>query len=185
MEDQLVVDDHGKRSPFDALSLSDMSVSGELTRSHVSAARSMVTASTQSYRWSNQELRDFVESYYSAIDFSYVHLLSRSSKAHITTATLAAVISRAYYHESHDRLVEFCEMIYTGKVTDDQDTAALRLRDWLLGQQGRASGTGGSMRVAIYRRAQRAVAAFCKRKPLAKLYAANEELYPIPHNGHV
>lgn len=178
MSHQLVVDDHGKRSPFDALSLSEIDIAKELTRDHVSTARGMMIGINCNYRWANQELRDFVEAYFPAIDFATSHVLARGKRAHLTIATVAAVIGRAYFHEDKARLIEFCEMLYTGKIAEDTDTAVLRLRDWLLGSN--TNGGGGSAKKDIYLRVERALSAFCKHQPLAKLYQANCELYPLP-----
>jgi len=175
--DQLVVDDHGKRSPFDALSLADISLPYELTRDHVSIARSMWGYSTAQTKIANQELRDFMQGHSKAINFAFESLMNRGKKKRLTIATLAAAVARAYYHVDKARLREFCEVIYSGTSSGDQDSAAIRLRDWLLTTE-MAMG-GGSAKRVIHRRCERAISAFCDYKPLAKLYPVANEIYPI------
>jgi hypothetical protein len=178
LEVQLAVDDHGKRTPFDSISLSDIDWGCELKEKHVAAARTMMNPTGQSSaRFSNQELRDFMQTHIMAIRAAVALFERKSTKARITTATVMAVIARAFYHVPLHRLQEFADILYNGVCSEERDSAAIRLRDVLLAGNGTG---GGTWKRDIYQRVERALEAFIDGRKLAKLYAAKEELFPLP-----
>ena len=174
--DQMVIDDHGRRTPFDALSLSDMDLPFEITKEHVATARSMMK--TSQTRVSHQELREFFYRHVKAIQFAYRAVFERVRRQRLTNATLAAALARAWYHEDESRLMEFGEVIYSGTSQGNEDSAAIRLRDWLLTNDNPLG--GGGAKYAFHRRCDRAIMAFCQCQPLQKLHPAPKTLYLLP-----
>lgn len=89
-----------------------------------------------------------------------------------------AVLARAYYSADRAKVEEFARVVGSGMPTGDAaaQKAAILLRNWLL--------TGGrkttEQDLEIYQKTARALRAFLDAEPLARLYAAEEELFPVP-----
>ena len=96
----------------------------------------------------------------------------------ITIQGVLGAIGRAWYYEPHDRLAEFCECLKTGVVRLEGDSAASMLSRFLLANIGQAAGRG--YQLETFSKTQNAIKHFCERKGLSKLYAASEDLYPLP-----
>lgn len=178
MESQIVVDDHAKRTPLDAMSLASLSLNGELTKNYVATARAMMISSSWSYKWSKVELRDFIEAHHDAISYGNRLITALPHKVGLTQATIGAVVGRAFYHGAGIRGEQFAHILYTGQYVAQEDQAAFRLRENLLtgGRAGRAS----SDRAIVHKCAERALRAFMDREPLSKIYPASKELFPLP-----
>ena len=90
-------------------------------------------------------------------------------------AAAYAVIARAWYTQDRDRLAAFKEVFQSGSATGPEDWAALRLRDQCV-----ANRVGGrKSRIEVYWRAESACLLFLNRRPITRLYAAPEELFPM------
>jgi hypothetical protein len=93
------------------------------------------------------------------------------------SASTLAVMVRAAYTRDIKRIDRFAEVLRTGVVESECDTAAIRLRDYCARQRG---GGGMSLRVDIYRRSQSALHSFLQHKPMSKLYGTESEFFPLP-----
>ena len=122
-----------------------------------------------------QEKFAFFDRHRAAIEFA-ISVLPDTD--YVSRGIVYAAIGRAYYHEPHQRLTEFGQVLHTGMPLGPEDRAAIVLRDHLLANR---VGPGGNAVQAVgYRKISRALMAFCEKKPLTKLYESNEELYPLP-----
>jgi hypothetical protein len=124
------------------------------------------------------EVHDVYALHSEAINFALD--LTASNKKSVTVAPLRALYARAYYHEQHERIREFAQVMLNGEYHGDRDLAAHSFREQLL--HGSISRGIGSVnwRTEIHRRGERALRAFCRYQKLTVIYAATEELYPLP-----
>ena len=124
---------------------------------------------------SDQEIRAFIYRHEDAIRFS--RSLFGTNKRGLSQAAVQAVVARAWYTAPQSDLVSFAGRVYDGAVSDPALSSVIRLRDFLL-----SAHTGGGARAGVeaYARTSRALRAYIDRQPIAKLYAASEELFPIP-----
>lgn len=78
------------------------------------------------------------------------------------------------------RLSDFVNVLHTGTPTntDDRDTAAIKLRDWLL--QLRSVGGSDALRIEVLGRTSTALDAFLKYRPLTKLYWRKDVKFVLP-----
>jgi hypothetical protein len=114
-----------------------------------------------------------------AVAFAAKHMPYVDGVRGISTAEVRAVAARAYYSADRRRLEEFCRVLRTSIARGDQDRAAILLRNHL-------TSTAGSSRLARierYRKTQRALKAFLRGQELTKLYAGEEELFPLPEDA--
>jgi hypothetical protein len=102
----------------------------------------------------------------------------KTSVRAVTLAAVRAVIARAFYTVDHLRLRAFAHVLVTGMPSELADTAAITLRNALLGSV--PSARSAVQQVAIYAKTERALMAFVKRQELTKIYEAKAELFPLP-----
>lgn len=92
------------------------------------------------------------------------------------SAPLRAAIALAHYHgEDEVRLMEFVEMFYSGFVSRDEDTAVIRLRDYLLTAP---HSRGSTERMLDLSRCQNAIYKFCHHEPMRVLRVLANLNYP-------
>lgn len=89
------------------------------------------------------------------------------------TAVVMGVLYRASLHVSLKKLQRFIDVYTSGVSHSDTESAAILLRDWIMGTQGKD-------RTVTYQKAQRAVAAFVDEDPIKILYASPDDLFPLP-----
>lgn len=91
---------------------------------------------------------------------------------------IVAAVARAFYHEEHSKLADFCSIIETGDHNGQRgSSSAVRIRElWISGRAGQ----GYPAREDLFRKTERAIQAFCRGEHLSKLMAASGELYPLP-----
>jgi hypothetical protein len=146
------------------------------TRRAIEIVKAMCAARGES-RMSPVEVRDVYEQHSDALEFAIS--CTASHRKGVTQAPIAAVYARAWYHEDHDRIREFAQVMQTGIYNGPEDLAAQRFREQV--DRGVVNTlSGGSKRVELHRRCERALKAFCDRVPLEKIYASQRELYPLP-----
>lgn len=124
--------------------------------------------------FSDYEVLARYDAYSDAIDFAVQHRVRLQRLGRIS---VWGAFARSYYHEDHDRLIDFTGVLGTGISRGSGDTAAIRLRDNLLKLSYN--------RTEEYQYTERAIHAFCARKPLSRLYAADHEMYPLPLQGAI
>lgn len=79
---------------------------------------------------------------------------------------------------SFDVIKRFAEIMQKGEIAGPQENAAIRLREYLITEGGRA--WLGQERVITTKKVQRAIQLFAEGKSIAKLYVPETLVYPIP-----
>jgi hypothetical protein len=113
-----------------------------------------------------------IEKYLPAIRFASQRVVRRGKPLPVVTV---AVIARASYSQDHDRLVEFISVLSTGEIKNENDTAAIRLRDYIRENPQ----YGHVARIELYQRTEAALKAFLKPRPLKSLGKSTVELYTV------
>lgn len=113
------------------------------------------------------------EKHKDAIDFSLRH-----PGGLMTIAPVRAVVARAYYHESHERLDQFLEVMGSGYTETKGDEAAIALRSFLINNPTIRKG-GSDCRRSVYKRTENAVSLFLKKQPRRNSAEIQTELYPL------
>jgi hypothetical protein len=100
-------------------------------------------------------------------------------RGQVSVAPVLAAVARAYYHYPEKaRLVQFAEVLTSGRVDDpESDDAAITLRNYLLA----SSRLNSNMSHIRYGKAARAIQAFMDLQPMSKLYVPEQEPFPLPH----
>ena len=95
------------------------------------------------------------------------------------SAPVLAIVTKAWYTQSHPRLEEFLRTMLTGVCENgDADSAAVKLRDYV-----RSITSGGeATRAEVYKRAQSALRAFVDEKPLKLLRGTESDYFPLPED---
>lgn len=110
-----------------------------------------------------------------AIDFALSFTQGNNRVKGWSTAFLT-VISRAFYSADHRELTRFMEILRTGIPLDICDSAALKLRDYMLSAQH----AGSAQQKELYEKSQAALRAFLDRRIIQRLTGAPSELFHIP-----
>jgi hypothetical protein len=165
-QDQLVMDDHAKRSASDALSF----VRGEpVNKARVSIIRAAIECSDAvgvKRKVTKQELHAVLDEFRPAVDF--VLDAMPNLERGVTAAPVRAAIALAWFYvDNVKRLAWFCDVL-TGRELPDggMDRAAIVLREWLL----RNGVVGEAARNDAFKKTQRAIVAFQKHQDIGKLY---------------
>ena len=132
-------------------------------------ARSMVSKAV---------LLDFMQKHFDAIDFAYKHLCSRGTKRGICQASVLAAVARAYYTANRERLIQFCDVLWSGMPSGQDDVAAITLRNHLIENSDKDRGQTGRKR--MYCKVERAIQAFLERENWIRCTSVGRELFPIP-----
>jgi len=170
-----VMDQGGKRN-YQQLSFYDEE---NFSKQHFSISRILefgVPGTHLGHSITYSENRDLVYKYLDAVSFVVKH---SGHKKYLSTSILA-VVARAYYSQSQERLLEFLDVFKTQMPTSKEDWGAQRLYTYiqtadLNGHRPKES--------EIYLRAESAVMHFCKRYPVVQLKAASRELFPLKLNS--
>lgn len=79
--------------------------------------------------------------------------------------------------EKPEKIQRFAQIMFTGQIEGPQESAVIRLREYLLIN---TSCWVGVERLETAKRAQGAIKAFCRGSALAQLRARSELIYPVP-----
>jgi len=150
----------------------------ELTPQDVGTAARML-AGFKKLSLTATELLLFIEKHRDAIDFAVSGLPGRSG---VSRVPIKAAIARAVYHVDRDRLEKMVQILKALTVPADEGDQAAFL---LLKVAGETRGPGSKNQQDMYAKAERAISSFAAHQPLAKLYAATEELFPLPEEQAV
>lgn len=96
----------------------------------------------------------------------------------LSHASVTAAIAAAWFTQSHADLVRFKELLHYGAGASETETAAIKLREYLLTH--RLISGGNEYREELYLRASTAIRAFLEGRGLAKLYCRPDARFPIP-----
>lgn len=176
MAAQIAVDDHARRTPFDAISLADkFSV---LSNKHVSVAGAMLRRCGGSGTLpSKQAIVAFLESHFDAVEFAVATCFSTRTTG-LRQVSVSSVFGRAWYTAEHERLSQFRDVLQSGVMEDQDSVAAITLRNYLLQMRGKSGGAPAQQ--AIYKRTERCLRAFLDREQLRKCSTVERELFLLP-----
>jgi len=168
-DDAIPTIDEGKsRTNLDVMKIMEEDGSGKT----LSAVNYILVIRGRRYKMPRAEQLEFHRRHFEAAAFA----CQLTRKPYARNPVHAALLG-AWYHEDRDRLMEFITVLQEGKYTDDKDVAALRLRQFI---DANRSSNAPSQRHILYSKTQSAIKYFCRETPLTRLYAASEELYPLP-----
>ena len=176
MDAQKVVDDNFARSDHDVATLSGFSLSEKAV-----AIGSFMLETSQGYssrKLTRQERVEFYRRHQDALNFAASIL--GLTRLWYNKTPICAVVARAYYSvpkEQHQRLRDFGALMKNGQYIIGEDDAGQRLREWALVHRDENSGNG---RRELYWKTESALRYFLEKKVITKLYAASEELFPLP-----
>jgi len=123
------------------------------------------------------ENRDLVLKYEVALNF----IVKYAGHQRYVNNPVLAVIARAYYYPvDRERLIQFINVLRDGLPESKDDVAALLLRNWMIVGENRGHNPS---RPEVYKKAERALSHFLKRKQIRALYPATEELFPLKLNS--
>lgn len=112
-----------------------------------------------------------------AIDFAVETL--HTHKLGLRLAAIKAAMATAYHHEDHEMLKRFGEIFLSGTSTLPEDSAAVKLRDYIIFNGARSNGGNRSPRI-IFIKTQQAIKRFCRREPILRFNLKNTDFeYPI------
>lgn len=171
-ESASVIDNVAPRNLTDRVSIHDKRHANPM---ETSTARVMMGLS-KSTGTSVFEVSSFIHRHSDAINF----VISRFpyKKRGITRAILYAAIARATYHEDLKRLDEFCKVLFFGMAKDENDYAAIKLRDYA---KDLTTSKRREIEHMLYGKTERAISLFCSRTyPRRGLVDPKHELYLLP-----
>ena len=105
-----------------------------------------------------------------------------SNRRLITTAPVKGVIARAYYYENKARLQKFCDIIFSGIITREEDGMAVLFRNFCFQNAGVRN---GSSVIELYAKAARALKGFINEEKLTRLHSAEEEYWELPTEAEI
>ena len=168
------------RSAADRMMLSGR-FGDDIGKAHLATMRCMVRGLRPVERWAFGDEADLLARHIEAINFALKHLTMSKRTRGIATAITRAVVARAWYSVDHSRLVHFCTVLKSGLATGPADEPIIMLRDFLVRTDK------GRNRLDVvreqYGKTERALKAHLTGEVLAKLYATNVEMFPLPEES--
>lgn len=121
-----------------------------------------------------------VDRYYAAVLFQADAFPSQGKQP---VAPVRAALCRAYYHHDRDDLIRFAGVL-TERLdpSESRDATAKMLRHYL---QLAGTRRGIDRQREQYCKAQRAIASYLSAEPLSKLYASEDDLFPLPSDDQL
>lgn len=183
---QLVMDQGIRRQVHEQISLKE---GWEVTPVHLAVAKAMIIGvggagerQRRSIRSDPQLMERFYKHHHEAIEWTVLQFSHEPFVKGVSIAPLMAPIARAWYHEDHAELVNFCRVVVTGMSEHRNDQAAVALRNWLIVARDRNVSASGSKRVLVYKKTEIALWAFLKAEQLERIgqRQLDKELWPIP-----
>lgn len=167
------IDVHQRRTEADVMNLMGFEVNHHM----VAVARRMKEGilASEDTRMTRPEVIRFVATHDEAIRFS----LQGSKMSGVYNTSVRAPIARAWYTADRSRLAAFIDCLGSGMPAGAGDAAAIVFRNSLLRESHKAYGSGG-FRATLYRRAEYALVAFLKGRPVTKALEVSREQFPLP-----
>lgn len=157
-----------------------------LTNTILTAARAIHEGVRGTTARSNAQRLEVVARYREAAEFCNSYA-PRTVKF-IGSAPIMGAIGRAFMHErDKERLKRFCTVMRSGMMADDTESAAVALRLYLTGKGAIA---GSALWVDTFWKAQNAIHAFMRGRPMHVIKKVSAEAYPLvnpeakPQKGH-
>lgn len=168
------IDQHAQRRMEDALRLGG--APQWIGKDAIAIIRWMASQGASVAQLSISQIEMYAEKFEPQLRFA-IGLIANHRK-NITGAGMACQYVLAdLAGERRELLTRFAEIMFSGEISSKNENAAVRLREFLLSD---SSAWNGAFKVPTAKRAQRAIEAFCRGRPLAKLYQPEEWIYPFP-----
>lgn len=168
----LNIDTGAARSVIDNARISGSDAA--LTTVMVSAARAIHEGVRQLNTRSNAQKLEVVAMYREAVEFCNSHA---PRVKYLSNGPMLGAIGRAFMHEADkERLLRFCSVLRTGMMNGDDESAAVALRNYLTTKGAIA---GGPLWVDTFWKAQNAIYAFMRGRPLHVIKVVKAEAYPL------
>lgn len=159
----------------------------DLSHSLISAARAIHDgARAAGGTRSNAQKLALVARYREPAAFAAAHC---PRKKFVGNGPMLGAIGRAYMHEvDNDRLQHFCDVLRTGFMDNEGDSAAVAIRNYLMTRGTNA--TTSSAWIDTFWKCQNALYAFMRRRSLTWIKGVRTEAYPLvepnarPTKGH-
>jgi hypothetical protein len=182
----LVIGDHLKRNLADVAKIRNPGTT--VSSVHTSVANMLLQTSILATavdrrqaleRVTRQAQLDMMDKHWDAIEFAFRECFRSASMRSITVASVLTPVTRAFYTQDKDRLIAFGKVMLNGVMDTTADKPAILLRNYLI-----RFATAGSRPTAdvVYRKTERALAAFLEGASLGQLYEASAELFPLPED---
>jgi len=152
---------------------------GQITPAELATLRAMTLVGEAYRRRSPGEERELLQRHLDAVRFA-MRCLPKSNYRGVANGTTRAVLARAWYSADRGKLRHFADVLQAGIPQDEHDQPILTLVQFLTKSTGRRSGAG---RREAYQKTERALAAFLSGERMTRLYAATEELFPLPEES--
>jgi hypothetical protein len=177
----LVVDSGAVRTVAHGLQLS----TGDSSYSHRLVAAIIATfygpAMKPSVKLTRPEIKALLDRHGGALRFAFSALGSGTRR--VCSAGSYAAVARASYHAPHQDLANFCKLVINDPDVDSSLLAEARARTAFSLRRSLESMSlqgGDYQRVGTYCRFQRALRGWLDGECLLKLYATNDDLFPLP-----
>lgn len=118
------------------------------------------------------ELLDAYRAHDKVIDWVVDH-----APAHGASGSMLAVCAKAAYTCDRMKIQRFLDIIKTGIVDGDHESAAVRLRDFTRSLRGAYS---QAVREEVYNKTMNALSTFLDGRPVSRIYGTATDLFPIP-----
>jgi len=124
---------------------------------------------------SNAKRLEFVKKHREAGNFAMTH---GAKGAKLRNAVVNAAIARAWYYEADKpRLIRFAEVLSSGFQDGTKESAAIALRNYILGNKMFAA---GHLWADSFLKSQNAIYYFMRGQSLTVIKGIAEERYPLP-----
>jgi hypothetical protein len=141
----------------------------------------LMVKSGHSVWWNNpiptETFATFVSLVSPAIDFAF---LAKKAKG-IGHSCVQAAVASAWFTEDREKIARFKYLLVNGVDAATDESAAIRLRDFLITTHLTAGGS--SERQQLFLRTCTALRAFLEGRGLSKLYCRADAAFPIPDDG--
>lgn len=95
-------------------------------------------------------------------------------------AAMLAVCAKAAYNHDHGKIQRFLQILRTGMIEGEHESAAIRLRDFARSLRGAST---LALREETYNKTMSALQNFLEQKPMSKLYGTQTDLFPVPKSA--
>lgn len=171
-QDAYGIDAHKMRNTHDQIKIAGGA--DWITKDVIAIARMMMVQTRATKKHSPQEVVEFCQKHEGSLRFT-VHHMPKS----IFSAPVKVSVAIAYYHERHNDLIEWCDVMRTGIGSSQRDRSAIVFRERMIRDPNLKS-QGGAAREIICRLAMRSIHAFCANSVLSKIVEPKERIYVIP-----
>ena len=174
-EDGFNIDNGIPRNIIDNARIAGRTNSEHMTTETVSLARAIEQGDRASANLSFADRMDMFEKHYAAVQWA---CRFGAHGRYLRNAVVNGAIARAWYaEEDKERLAKFGEVLSSGLTDSADDWAAITLRNMLLSDHVMMH-TGAAWKDS-FKKCQRAIYNFMRRKPLKVLKMQSEECYPL------